>query len=98
MANQTSPMTFAEFQNSKRWHDDLRVALPDEVWGDEDWPPRGYVYADSLYIEGVNEHWPESTQQRGRWYLLLGNAEYVTDDLARLEQILFVYAQEEGIV
>jgi hypothetical protein len=88
-------MTFEEFQSSKVWTDNLGGKIDD--MSSEGVPPgKGFVYCDTLYIEEVQPHWAGEARQRGRWYLLLNNSEYISDDFERLEQMLYEFAVSEG--
>ena len=91
-------MNFTRFQATRVWSDDLRIAVPDSCWEDCLVPPQGWVYEGGLYIEKVLPHWPEASRKRGAWYLILGNLEWITDDLVSLEQRLYDYALSEGVV
>jgi hypothetical protein len=90
-------MTIEEFRATRVWTDDLPALLVDIPFGeDRGSTPRGWVYLGDLYIEQVLDDWPEETRAFGGWYLLIANSEYVSNDLARLEGILFEWAVSEG--
>jgi hypothetical protein len=89
-------MTFAEFQSTRKWFDDLTTVISDCRWGDEPGSPAGYVYLDALYIERVQSHWPQAVRDAGTWCLLLGNEEYVTHDLVEVEAKLYEWADSAG--
>jgi hypothetical protein len=92
-------MTFAEFQATRQHCDDL-TTTDYSTWSEDDLAgkptPTGLVYAGSLVIEEVKEHWP--CADRGKHYLTLANEEYVSDDLAALEWKLYDYAIREGCI
>jgi hypothetical protein len=96
-ADTSDDMTFEEFTATRAFHEDLRVPLPD--WGfPEDSPtPRGYVYRNTLAIEEVTAEWPEASRKAGKFYLQLGNEEYIRDTLHPLEVLLYEYAKSEGL-
>jgi hypothetical protein len=85
-------MTLEEFHDARVWSDDIAAHIRDTGLS----KAKGYIYVDALYIEQVQPDWPEATRKRGRWHLVLGNAEYVTDDLPRLEALLYEFALGEG--
>lgn len=93
MTDTTTPppnMTLAEFQASKVWHDNLS-----EVQGIDfcEGSP-GYTYAGtSLYIEKLTEG-----EYSGQFDLVLSNNEWVTPNLAELEERLYRYAVDEQFV
>jgi|SRR5215467_13321052 len=88
-------MTFEQFQSAKKWCDDLGAVLADARWEDEP-NGKGWLYLDALYIEEVQPHWPEESRKEGKWHLILGRVEWITDDLAALERRLFRFAHSEG--
>jgi hypothetical protein len=87
-------MTFEDFIATKRWSDDLRHDVLDGPWGHE--PPKGNVYLGSLYIEHIDDSWPEAARAGGEWYLVIGNTEWI-DELPKLERILYDFAFDEGM-
>jgi len=58
----------------------------------------GYVYLGKLWIEDVTDAWPADARERGTHYLMLGNCEYVSNDLELLERRLYEYARDEGFM
>jgi len=84
-----------QFQASKTHCTDLGTKLQDARWEGE---PNavGNVYLDALYIEQVQDHWSEKAKARGKWCLLLGNQEWISDDLESLERELYDFAVSEG--
>jgi hypothetical protein len=93
-------MTLEQFRATKQWCDDLVAKLQDQVFiigRDEIEPtPCGFVYLDCLFIEKVLPNWPEATRARGGWHLLINRSDWISDDLAKLEAILFEWASGEG--
>ena len=88
-------MTFAEFQATRTVCENLATAFPEMCW--EDGPaPSGLSYIGMLYIETVKPHWPEAAKARGRWYLIICNNEFISDDLTALERRLYEFAKSEG--
>lgn len=89
-------MTFQQFQESAKWSDDLAQAVGSECWGDDATTPIGFLYLGQLYIEQIQDHWPETARQSGDWYLILGRAEYISRDIVELERLLYAWAISEG--
>jgi hypothetical protein len=90
-------MTFQEFQATRRDCDDLGAVTNDARWEDEPTPAKGITYLDNtLYIEAVQPHWPDAAKARGKWHLILGREEWITDDLEMLERELYDWAVSEG--
>lgn len=88
-------MTLEEFVATREWCDDLGEKIQDARW--EDGPKGvGYVYLGTLYIEQVQEHWPEKAKAKGKWYLLIERDETITDDLSKLETELWEWAKDSG--
>ena len=86
-------MTFEQFAATRRWSDDLAKDAPDDSWDEH--TNVGWVYLNRLYIEEVQKHWPNDARQRGQWYLRIANLEWIENDLAILEHILFDWAKAE---
>lgn len=89
-------MTLEEFRATRIWSDDLGESIPECNYGEQSLPVRGWIYLDELIIEEVAAHWPADARKRGKWYLLIDRDEYITDDLARLEEILYRFAVSSG--
>ena len=89
-------MTFEQFQATKTHCDDLGAKLSDARWEDEPVPAKGNLYLDALYIEAIQPHWPEAARKEGKWHLLIGRDEWITDDLESLERRLYDFAVSEG--
>jgi hypothetical protein len=92
-------MSLEEFQATKR----IATAEDLERCGyTDDANPRpgvrGFVYVDHLIIEQVTEDWPAKTREAGAYYLLIGNLEWITDDLELLEKRLYEFAKSSGLV
>lgn len=90
-------MSFDCFHDSASWCDDLGARLCDASWDDEV-PHKGVgnVYIDALFIERVQDHWPENVRCLGAWHLLIGRESWTSDDLNALERRLYEYAVSEG--
>jgi diketogulonate reductase-like aldo/keto reductase len=88
-------MTLEQFVATKTWCDDLGTKLSDARWEGEP-NARGWLYLDSLYIEEVQDHWPAESKKRGKWHLLIGRDEQITNDLPVLEKQLWEFAKSEG--
>jgi hypothetical protein len=85
-------MTFAEFQATRQWHDDLSVPCTDQALAGQP----GYTYYRTLFIEDTN-CWPSDAPGfgKGRWYTLIGRAEYQSDCLEDVERPLYDFAVRE---
>jgi hypothetical protein len=92
----TSTMTIEQFRASRQWCDDLGAKLKDASFEQDGKKARGWIYLDALFIERVENDWPEATRRRGDWHLILGNAEYISFDIFELERRLFDWAVSEG--
>ena len=88
-------MTFQEFQATRVWSDNLAADVQSANWEDSG-TPKGNRYLGSLYIDQVQEHWPESAQGKGKWHLLIERDEWITDDLESLERKLYDFAISAG--
>lgn len=88
-------MTFEQFQATREVCSDLGKVLKDATWDDLPEPATGYLYLECLYIDEVREWWPDAARQAGKWHLLLGRDEYITDDLEALERKLYEFAVSE---
>lgn len=83
-------MTFAQFQESRVWFDDL-ADMPDWQY-ERDEPSPGYRYLDTLlYIDRLT-----SGEHAGQFDLVIGNQEWVDADLSKLERHLYDFAVREG--
>lgn len=83
-------MTFAQFQESRVWFDDL-ADMPDWQY-ERDEPSPGYRYLDTLlYIDKLT-----SGERAGQFDLVIGNQEWVDSDLSKLERHLYDFAVREG--
>jgi hypothetical protein len=90
-------MTFEQFQATRQWCEDLPAAVSSDNWGDDpQGTPKGNLYLGCLYIEHVQDWWPQDAKDRGDWYLLLGRDEWITNDLTALERRLYDWAASEG--
>lgn len=88
-------MTLNEFRATGRNTEDLGKELKDETFGGL--PGRTYLH-DDLYIEREPlDGWPGDI--RGEWRLeIFGYGEWMSDDLPRLEAILYEFAVAEGLI
>lgn len=89
-----SPMSFERFQATRAWRANLADALPYEPICQ---PAEGNLYCGALFILKVTPDYPERTRARGGWHLIIGNCEWVSDDLAQLERQLYDFAVSEGL-
>lgn len=80
--NPPNKTSFEDFMTSKSYTKNLRITLP-EQFEDCDGRPgpiKGYVYLGHYYIMwDVDLH----------WYLILGNEEYTSSQIHKLEKILY---------
>jgi hypothetical protein len=90
-------MTFEEFTATRKHVSDIGEVLADARWEDEPAPARGFIYLDELYIEEVQDWWPEAAKAEGKYHLLLDRDEWITDDLTALERRLYRFAKSEQI-
>lgn len=82
-------MKFEEFQETKVWHDDLAV-LPMWQYDPRDGASPGFAYLDGqLFIDKL---------ENGKFDLVIGNMEYVSTDLPKLERQLYQFALEEQLI
>ena len=87
-------MTFKQFQQTRR-----KVTAP--YMGDEGENPEGetaFTYLNS-FNKYIGESYaiscdPRWTTSEGKFYLILGNAEYNSNNLEELESLLFEWIQE----
>jgi hypothetical protein len=82
------PMTFEQFQTTRRLVPDLRAALTFGADYFEE-PTPGYAYAGNLHIEIGDGGW---------LCLTIANTSKLSSDLTELEAELFEYGQREGLV
>jgi hypothetical protein len=81
-------MSFADFRATGKDFDGIVPHYREE-------PARGRMYLDSLIIEKKPlTGWPNGRPEE--WSLLLGNNDWLTDDLEELERRLFAFAVAEG--
>ena len=83
-------MTFEQFLQTKKHTNDLGV-----ITGDDNLDRQaGFVYRDTFWIESTH-NWSDQPDGK-KWYLQLGNQEYLSDDIGELEQRLYDYAEIES--
>lgn len=94
------PMTFEQFQRTGRDVPDLRVACPEQFPDDAE-PIPGRVYHGGLWVQdhhapGV----PALLHMGGRWFTVVGNADYVAEDdgLADIERPLYEFGRGEDLL
>lgn len=81
-------MTLEEFRAGKQWCENLGKALDD---GDLEYVC-GWLYGPQ------HTYFIDQTDRRhfdGRWHLILDRSEWVTDDLADLEEALYYWVAHE---
>lgn len=82
-------MTLDEFRATRQDVADLEQHL-DIAMSETGIPCPGYVYHGKYWIERRNPNW--GTQCRGQYYLILGAEDCLDDDLAAMEERLYLYA------
>ncbi len=91
-----SGLTFAEFQATGRAVADLVAEGVEEQPLDDDLPIPGRVYEGGLHIEErPSQGWPNGRPER--WFLILSNADWLSDDLEALERELYQYYLSECV-
>jgi hypothetical protein len=91
----TNAMTFEEFRQTRKPADARDMQAAGYECGIE--TTSGYLYADSLVIESTSE-WQEAIRSKPyvkRYYLMIGNAEYFSDDLESLWRVCFTAFHSE---
>jgi hypothetical protein len=84
--------SFEQFQASRKRSECLQEELSSHLFGELDC---GYIYLGALHIDEVAPHWPDRTRAKGKWHLIIGREEWVTDDLESLERKLYEFALSE---
>lgn len=85
-------MTFDEFRAARVKVDDVSIegrwsdGAPE---GEMELSRAGWIYPTGLFIVDVGQDWPADAQREGAHNLILGNQEWLTDDLGALERILY---------
>jgi hypothetical protein len=88
-------MNFEQFQATRRYCTDLGKVLSDAQWEGEP-NAKGNLYLGILYIDEVQDHWPDAARAKGKWHLILDRREWISDDLESLERKLFDFAMSAG--
>lgn len=91
-------MTFEQFQASRRHTADLEADLNMSIYDDPAIKCPGLIYSGNLYIEEVCANWTEEAQKGGRYFLVIGNRDWLTDDLELLERELYEFGVSEEIL
>ena len=86
-------MTFEEFQQTREFHPDLGKVDPQMPWCEgqrHDFRQPALSYDGRSYgIKLVTEDWPARASREGAYHLLIGNMEWIDDDLEELERRLY---------
>ena len=82
-------MTFAEFQATRT---SASAAEMERAGAASNEQTHGLLYAGSLIIEST-EGWKYETK---KYYLIVERSEYLTDDLEKLERILYEWGIDAG--
>jgi hypothetical protein len=88
-------MTFEQFQATRKESNDLGRDTEDCMWDNEP-KASGLLYLGKLFIENVEDWWPQRAKDMGKYHLLLGRDEWVSDDLESLERELYDWAMSAG--
>jgi len=92
----TEQMTFERFQATGKVCEDLGAELCDSSF-DEYGKARGRLYLDCLWIqERPTNGWLNGAE--GRWFLLIGREDWLSDDLESLERKLYEFAIDEDYI
>ena len=81
--------TFEQFIASRRHVADLEKELGINIYDDPSIPCPGYVYLDSFYIEESCDNWTDLAKEGGRYFLIIGRVDWLSDDLDLLERTLW---------
>lgn len=85
-------MTLEEFRASRKPCDNIPAFIGSDEWREDGTPTHGFTYADSgLHIEQVDH-------PKGKYMLVLSNRDWLTDDLASLEVMLYEYGISDGTI
>lgn len=79
-------MTFEEFKTSGIDCDDVEIAHEGLIL--DTTPIPGRLYADSYWIEKTC-HWDSGLNDGKKWYLRIGNCEWLSNDLNELEKLIY---------
>jgi hypothetical protein len=80
-------MTFQEFQATRKRADDIQSAINSDLGFDEG--VSGYVYHGDLHIFDLD---------KGGFELVIGNVSETSEDLTELEQKLYAWGKDEGVI
>jgi hypothetical protein len=86
-------MTIEQFQATRKLVPDLGTSTDNEAL---DGRP-GYLYEGALCIETHCADWAGSPADTYQFFLVIGNQEWLSNDLSELEARLYEYAVSEGI-
>ena len=89
-------MTFEQFQSTRTHCDDLGAALNDAIFDADGHKGIGNLYLGCLYIERVQDWWPQAARDHGDWCLLIERDQWISHDLVALERRLYEFALSEG--
>lgn len=91
-------MTFEQFQASRRHTSDLEADLNMSIYDDPAIKCPGLIYSGNLFIEERCANWTEEAQKGGRYFLMIGRSDWLTDDLNLLERTLYEFGTSEEIL
>jgi hypothetical protein len=90
-------MTLEEFRASKQEVGKAALERVGYATDETGTDAKGLMYHGGLIIEMASEGWSESARSQGAYYLIIERSEYISDDLAALEEVLYDWAYGEGI-
>lgn len=90
-------MTLEQFQATRTSTADLESALNTSIYDDPEIKCPGLIYVGTLYIEESHANWTEKAREGGKYFLVINNRDWLSDDVEMLERHLFDYAVSEGI-
>ena len=89
-------MTFEQFQATRTRVTDLETAINTSIYDDPVIKVPGLIYLGTLYIEEAHDNWTDLAREGGKYFLVVHNRDWLSDDLETLERHLYEYAVSEG--
>ena len=89
-------MTFEQFQATRKRTTDLETEINTSIYDDPSIKVPGLVYLGGLYIEESHSNWTDVAREGGKYFLVIGNCDWLCDDLETLERHLYDFAVREG--
>lgn len=92
-------MTFHEFVATREETDDVAAFLPQLGLDFYNGPQPAFVYCrdsgSGYVIEKVADHWPEEAKAKGKFFLVIGNCDWISNDLDDLERKLYDFVRSD---